>query len=275
MENKKIKLAHTPMELWRNQAESSVTPEKRQQQLKEKNFGLSEAEFNDWLQKLKENGDETLIEKIFTAQYAPCRTFLERKYQVHYDDTHDVVMEVLLKFRTELKQGKWNYNNLSSLFKTQTWQKQIQLSKQKKLVFMEHFDEQQIRQLADSTAIADELLEQKNATAIQAALLKAYTEAFESLCKYCQNLIDIYYIQNKEDKDAKKITWTDMTQIMPYNECVCGDDTNFNTRVRVLATANGMSTKADWIRKKIKAQMEQSFKQTNLKNLLHVLSNKT
>jgi hypothetical protein len=273
MEDKKIRLAHTPLDVLRTkQSESSISPEKRQQQLKEKNFGLTEAEFNDLLQKLKENGDETLIEKVFTTKYEPCRTFLERKYQVHYDDTHDVVMEVLLKFRMELKEGKWDYNNLASLFKTQTWQKHIQLSTQKKLVFTADFDEQQARQLADSAAIADELLEQQSVTAMKKELLKAYTEAFESLCKYCQNLIDIYYIQNKQDKDAKKLTWNDMTRMMPYNECVCVDDANFNTRERVPSTANAMSTKADWIRKKIKAQMEQSLKRPNLKRFLYALS---
>jgi hypothetical protein len=273
MESKKIKLAQIPIEVARKaQPELNISPEKRQQQLKEKNFGLTETEFNDWLQKLKQNGDETLIEKIFTTQYVPCRTFLESKYQVHYDDTHDVVMEVLLKFRTELKQGKWNYNNLSSLFKTQTWQKHIQLSNQKKLVFIEYFDEQQAQQLADSAAIADELLEQQNVTAMKKELLQAYTVAFQTLCQYCQNLMDIYYIQNQPDKDIKKLSWNDMAHKMPYNECTCTEDANANHRVKVLSTANAMSTKADWIRKKMKAHMEQSLHGSNLKRFLYTLS---
>ena len=86
--------------------------------LTHKNFGLTADEFERLRLRLRDNGDETLIQKVFETQYHPCRDLLMSKYGASYDNAHEVVMDVLLKFRADLMSGKLDYDNLASLFKT-------------------------------------------------------------------------------------------------------------------------------------------------------------
>lgn len=77
----------------------------------DKNFGLTQAEFDVLLEKLKK-GDNELFQKIFLAQFDHHKKFLKTKFKAQDCDAHDAVMEALLRFRQLLIDGKLRYDNL-------------------------------------------------------------------------------------------------------------------------------------------------------------------
>ena len=81
----------------------------------DKNFGLSEANFNVMLKELKE-GNDALFEKIFLNHFQSCQIYLQRKYSASSEDAFDASMHTLLEFHDLLKAGKLAYGNLRFLF---------------------------------------------------------------------------------------------------------------------------------------------------------------
>ncbi|MBL7782467.1 MAG: sigma-70 family RNA polymerase sigma factor [Saprospiraceae bacterium] len=77
----------------------------------DKNFGLTQAEFDILLEKLRQ-GDNELFEKIFLAQFGHHKKFLKTNFKVQDCNAHDAVMEALLRFRQLLIDGKLRYDNL-------------------------------------------------------------------------------------------------------------------------------------------------------------------
>ncbi|MEN9609425.1 MAG: hypothetical protein RLZZ628_239 [Bacteroidota bacterium] len=224
--------------------------------MEKQNFGLTENEFNQLLERLQTEGDETLIEIIFKTQYVPCRKLLMEKYHASYDNAHDVVMELLLKFRLDLIQNKLRYNNLVSFFKTAAWQQYIHVSREsKKCVFLSALESDAV-QLEDDSVLVDNALKVQEAIRIEPVIRKAYKAAYESLCAYCKKIIDVYYIHNQLVEEQKKLTWNDMAQMMPKNECGCSTK---NKPQKEAQTPGAMKTQANAIRKKLKEKMELSL----------------
>lgn len=83
--------------------------------VREKNFGLSEQEFNDLLQSLR-GGDSRLYERIFLRHFEECRYYLCLYDGASPEVAYDIVMEVLLRFHDLLVAGKVKYGNLRYLF---------------------------------------------------------------------------------------------------------------------------------------------------------------
>ncbi len=81
----------------------------------EQNFGLTEKEFNDLLQGIK-NGDRFLLEKIFLVQFPETVDYLMRRYQADQPSAYDATIEASLKFWKSLSDGKIRYGNMHFLF---------------------------------------------------------------------------------------------------------------------------------------------------------------
>jgi hypothetical protein len=152
--------------------------------LNHKNFGLTAAEFETLRLRLRDKGDETLVKKIFETQYAPCRDLLMNKYGASYDNAHEVVMDVLLKFREDLIAGKLGYDNLGSLFKTQSWQNYVKSNgKSKHLVFIDPNCDLDLQQTEDNIA---QIMDNEE-------VMTAFRKAFARLCERCKALMNLHY----------------------------------------------------------------------------------
>jgi RNA polymerase sigma factor (sigma-70 family) len=168
--------------------------------ISDKNFGLTATEFADLLQRLREKGDETLVKTIFETQYRDCRDLLMRKYNASADNAHDVVMQVLLQFRSDLIAGKLDYNNLVSLFKTQSWQNYVKAQgKAQKIVFSDPtlptaYD-------LDLKETEDNIVQ----TIENEEVMMAFRKAFARLCERCKTLMNRHYSEELQWKQIGEI----------------------------------------------------------------------
>ncbi|WP_169435068.1 RNA polymerase sigma factor [Neolewinella persica] len=80
----------------------------------QKNFNLSEIEFNELRDKLV-NGDQHLFEHIFLQHFQKCMDYVIREDKAEDDVAYDATMDAFLSFRMKLVQGKVNYGNLRFL----------------------------------------------------------------------------------------------------------------------------------------------------------------
>lgn len=81
----------------------------------DKNFGLSELQFNAMVDASRQ-GDDSIYEKIFLHHFSSCMEYLKRNYSASDEDAYDASMETLLEFLKKLKSGKIIYGNLRFLF---------------------------------------------------------------------------------------------------------------------------------------------------------------
>lgn len=86
-----------------------------QNSLAEKNFGLTEAEFQRLANSLAQ-GDQRLFERVFLAHYKDCLNYLVRKDGLAHEVAYDLTMDTLLRFRDLIVAGKIRYGNLRYLF---------------------------------------------------------------------------------------------------------------------------------------------------------------
>jgi RNA polymerase sigma factor (sigma-70 family) len=144
---------------------------------------------------LREKGDETLIKTIFETQYRDCRDLLMRKYSASPDNAHDVVMQVLLQFRTDLITGKLDYNNLVSMFKTQSWQNYVKTQdKAQKVTFLDPTQptayDLDLKETDDNIA---QIIENEE-------VMTAFRKAFAQLCVRCKTLLNRHYTDDLQWK---------------------------------------------------------------------------
>jgi len=142
-------------------------------QLKQ-NFGLTEAAFEEILERMKA-GDEALFEKVFLAQFEACMSFLMYRYKVSRSVAYDVSMDALLKFRKRLLAGKISYGNMRYLFTRMASQFLSDTTKHPTLM-LEDMEDDRI----DETEVEDETLD-------------ALDMAWSQLGNECKNLLDHFY----------------------------------------------------------------------------------
>lgn len=80
----------------------------------DKNFGLSEAEFDDLKNKCTA-GDEQLFEHVFLKHFESCLAYVIREDKAAEDVAYDSVMDAFVTFRMKVARGKINYGNLRYL----------------------------------------------------------------------------------------------------------------------------------------------------------------
>lgn len=82
-----------------------------------KNFGLSNEQYEHLSQQLRTGQSEELLGIILTAFYRKCTTWLQQKFKVTDSDrAHDIFMDTMELFRTKVVQDKIDYGNLEYLF---------------------------------------------------------------------------------------------------------------------------------------------------------------
>ncbi|MEM6770391.1 MAG: sigma-70 family RNA polymerase sigma factor, partial [Bacteroidota bacterium] len=80
----------------------------------DKNFGLTEVEFQALKEKLRQ-GDQSLFEHVFLAHYQDCMAYVVKADGATEEMAYDATMDALLAFRTGVAQGKIGYGNLRFL----------------------------------------------------------------------------------------------------------------------------------------------------------------
>ena len=160
------------------------TPENRQ-----KNLGLSRAEFKNLCMQLKQ-GKETLIETVYLSHFKQCADFLVFNENATQDEAHNCSMDALYEIRKDLLQDKIFYGNLAYYF---TYRAKSKLYKLR------------IRQKQSTLPLNGLDFEEEEKTEselIQSELTALLSEAINKLCHDCKLIIKSYYY---EDKSLKEI----------------------------------------------------------------------
>lgn len=144
----------------------------------EKNFGLTELEFQDLTIQLRE-GKDHLFEQIFLSHYQDCMNYLIQRYHASQEDAYDATMETLLSFHKGLKADKIRYGNLRYLFTKMASQVYIKWIKKENLK-----DPIQEMDLVEDPKAFDQ------------EVLKLLTKAWKGLCEDCADLLKKFYYEN-------------------------------------------------------------------------------
>lgn len=154
----------------------------------EKNFGLTEAEFNNLLAKLKE-GDQRLFEKVFLVHFEDCMSYLRRKDRATQEAAYDATMDAYLHFRTLLIAKKISYGNLRYLL-TRMARQHYQRRQKRGQIFTELPD------------FVGELAEEE--ADISPEEYELLSRAFKSLGSNCRDLLRAFYYARRSLKDIAK-----------------------------------------------------------------------
>ena len=125
--------------------------------MREKNFNLSEAEFNALILDLK-SGNETLFKQIFLKQFEPSLRHLQSKYQLPREKAYDISMDTMLYYRKLLISDKLHYGNLRFIFNkiaSQIYLKQIE--KNKRVESVDNFSLHEIQPKENNSEILETL----------------------------------------------------------------------------------------------------------------------
>jgi len=140
-----------------------------------KNFGLTEAEFNKLLLELGK-GDETLFEQVFLTHFEDCCKYLMSTYNASSEDAYDASMNTMLEFCKRLKSGRIAYGNLRFLFTRMAGQVYLKwIKKQNKLTGLENMDLLEAPEEIDDETYA------------------VLNKAWNGLLKDCQTLLEAFY----------------------------------------------------------------------------------
>ena len=141
----------------------------------EKNFGLTEGNFEALLQSLQA-GEDTLYEQLFLSHFEDCLRFLQRQYRASYEDAYDATMETMLEFMKRLRAGKVAYGNLRFLFTQMAGQVYLKWIKKER-----HKGSLEGIELGEAPETVDE------------ETLQLLHRAWDGLCNNCQNLLRQFY----------------------------------------------------------------------------------
>lgn len=83
--------------------------------LLDKNFGLTETEFEEMVEQLHAGEDE-IYRRVFLSHFDYCMNYLKKQFGVSHEDAYDATMDALLEFCHRLRAGKIEYGNLRYLF---------------------------------------------------------------------------------------------------------------------------------------------------------------
>lgn len=155
----------------------------------EKNFGLSETEFNDLRDKLA-NGDEQLFEHVFLQHFQPCLAYVIREDNAAGDVAYDSVMDAFLTFRMKMAQGKINYGNLRFLLTRMARQHYYKRAKKEA--------DTSLQPLTDHGEQSDFELDPSSTELLQ--------RGWKKLGLKCRELLHSFYYLNQELKDIAKAT---------------------------------------------------------------------
>lgn len=150
----------------------------------EKNFGLSEAAFEE-LQKKLSTGDEQLFEHVFLRHFEPCLKYVINEDKAPADVAYDVTMDAFLTFRMKVAQGKIKHGNLRFLLTRMARQHYYKRAKKENSVSLDLIQPPSETPAIDLDDSAAEMLQ----------------EGWKSLGEKCRKLLHAFYYLNQELKD--------------------------------------------------------------------------
>jgi len=156
-----------------------------QNSLSEKNFGLSETEFQGLAEALAQ-GDQRLFERVFLAHYKDCLHYLMRKDGLPHEEAYDLMMDTLLIFRDLIIAGKIRYGNLRYLFTRMA--RQAHLREKKKNDRMTCLTEVSLELPEEEPELSQEEFD-------------LLSRAFKSLGEDCRRLLRSFYYLRQSLKD--------------------------------------------------------------------------
>ncbi len=145
----------------------------------EKNFGLSEAQFEDMLHSL-EQGDEALFERVFVKQYWKMVRRLQASHRAEQADAEDAVMEGLLGFRNILIARKVTWGNLEAYLNR---------------IIVTDFQKKQKRNRETPVESFAENLAADDDAGFSTEELAAFKKAWDSLCDKCSGILQRFYYE--------------------------------------------------------------------------------
>lgn len=146
--------------------------------LKDKNFGLAEAEFEGLIAQL-ELGNEALFERVFVRQYWKMVRRLQASHRCDLADAEDAVMDGLLHFRKILVARKVTWGNLEAyLFR----------------IIVTDFQKKQNRNRETAVeSFGDHLVSEEDTPRFSTEELEAFKKAWDSLCDKCSTVLRSFY----------------------------------------------------------------------------------
>jgi len=143
----------------------------------EKNFGLSEAQFEALLSQL-EQGDEALFERVFVKQYWKMVRRLQSSHSTEQADAEDAVMEGLMSFRNILIARKVTWGNLEAYLN--------------RIIVTDFQKKQKRNREMPVDSFAENLAADEDAC-FSTEELAAFKKAWDSLCDKCSGMLHRFY----------------------------------------------------------------------------------
>lgn len=140
-----------------------------------KNFGLTEATFNDLVSEL-EQGRETLYEQVFLTHFEDCVRYLMSTYKASAEDAYDASMDAMVEFCKRLKTRQISYGNLRFLFTRMAGQ-----------IYLKWIKRQKRQTALDDMDIQEAPLEIDDETYV------FLSKAWDGLLDDCRNLLEAFY----------------------------------------------------------------------------------
>lgn len=176
----------------------------------DKNFGLTEIQFNKMVRLLKQ-GDESLFRHVFLSHFDSCMAYLKNKCSATHEDAYDASMDTLVEFHKRLLADKVSYGNLRFLFTRMAvqiywkWIKKENLNKD-----LEGFD------------LGEELPQ------LDAETLMILNKAWEKLGDNCREILQAFYYESTNLKElAEKMEKSHAALRKQKERCVTVLRSNF------------------------------------------------
>lgn len=149
-----------------------------QEELLDRNFGLTESEFFALRDQLR-HGDDSLYQRVFLTHFEECLQYLRNQYEVEHAMAYDATMDALLLFCHRLRAGKVQYGNLRFLFTQMAGQQLMRERSEGR------------RWLDLEEAPIDELMDVDDDT--QRAMQEAFDQSWPRLGGSCRELLANYF----------------------------------------------------------------------------------
>lgn len=147
-----------------------------------KNFGLSQARFEELCEGLRKGEDQSLFEHIFIEHFEYCQQYLIREDQAPEHLAYDATMDALISFRNALAKGTLTYGNLNWLL--------TRMARQHYYKFLR-------KPIPVNLANLPELAEPEPTLEFDPELYGVFRRAWEALGEQCRALLHKIFYQGK------------------------------------------------------------------------------
>lgn len=101
------------------------------QKSSEKNFNLTEADFNSMIEELK-SGNDQLYQEVIIGYFPECTAYLKQSMRISPTEAYDATVDTMVLFSRKLREDKIRYGNLRFLFAQMAKQAYLQKKRMEK-----------------------------------------------------------------------------------------------------------------------------------------------